>query len=351
MVLPRGLKSRTLRWVRTALFASVLTASGMTAGATFTNPVLPSGPDPWVTRVGKTYYLMVTRGDKLTIRKTNDITKVAAAPEVTVWTPPADGPNARSIWAPELHLIGRKWFIYYTAADSAHDDNLHRSIFVLENASPDPTKGTWIDRGRVNTRYSAIDATIFNYRNRFYFVYALQLGAESRLAIAQLRTPWTLQGPEVIISQPSKPWERAIYPINEAPEFILGPKGDLFLTFSASACTSDEYAIGLLSAPAGSNPLNPRAWTKSPGPVVSKAPDVAVFAPGHNGFFSSPDGKQHWIVFHANPGPSMGCTSNRGTWIEPFKFGADGRPVFSPPSGKQDRLAAPSGQATGPIRP
>jgi hypothetical protein len=89
MVLPRGLKSRTLRWVRTALFASVLTASGMTAGATFTNPVLPSGPDPWVIRVGKTYYLMVTRGDKLTIRKTNDITKVAAAPEVTVWTPPA----------------------------------------------------------------------------------------------------------------------------------------------------------------------------------------------------------------------------------------------------------------------
>jgi GH43 family beta-xylosidase len=345
----RSLKVEALRWVRTALCASLLTSSALTAGASFTNPILPSGPDPWVIRVGMTYYVMVTRGDKLTIRKTNDITRAAVAREVTVWTPPANGPNARSIWAPELHRIGRKWFIYYTAADSGHDDNLHRSIFVLENTSADPTQGSWIDRGRVNTRYSAIDATIFNYKKKVYFVYSLQLGSESWLAIAQLRTPWKLDGPEVVIARPNKAWERQIYPINEAPAFALGPKGDLFLTYSASACTSDEYAIGLLSAPAGSNPLNPRAWTKSPAPAVSKAPEVAVFGPGHNGFFTSPDGKQHWIVFHANPGPSMGCTSNRGTWIEPFTFDIHGKPVFIPPSGKQDQLQAPSGQSTEKI--
>jgi GH43 family beta-xylosidase len=131
------------------------------ATASFTNPILPSGPDPWIARSGKTYYLMVTRGDRLTIRKTTDITKVAAAPEVTVWTPPPAGPNARDIWAPELHQIGGKWFIYYAAADSAHPDNLHRGIFVLENDGPDPTVGRWIDRGRVNTKRSAIDATVF----------------------------------------------------------------------------------------------------------------------------------------------------------------------------------------------
>jgi GH43 family beta-xylosidase len=344
MVPSRRLNSGLLRWAKTALVASLLTVSGMATGKAFTNPILASGPDPWIIRDGKTYYMMVTGGGKLSIRKTNDITTVAAAREITVWTPPRDGPNARSIWAPELHRIGRKWFIYYTAADSAHDDNLHRSIFVLENASSDPTKGTWTDRGRVNTSYSAIDATIFNYRGSFYFVYSLQLGSESRLAIARLRTPWALQGHEVIISSPTNPWERQIYPINEAPEFVLGPKGDLFLTYSASACTSDDYSVGLLSAPPGSNPLDPRAWTKSRGPVLSKAPEVAVFGPGHNGFFTSPDGKQNWIVFHANPGPSMGCTANRGTWIQPFKFSANGRPVFVPPSGKQNLLAPPTGQ-------
>jgi hypothetical protein len=75
-----------------------------------------------------------------------------------------------------------------------------------------------------------------------------------------------------------------------------------------------------------------------------------VFGPGHNGFFTSPDGKQHWIVFHANPGPSLGCGAKRGIWIEPFIFGADGRPIFLPPSGPRDRLAPPSGQAAGRSR-
>jgi GH43 family beta-xylosidase len=61
-----------------ALCASLLTANGVATGASFTNPVLPSGPDPWILRVGKTYYFMVTRGDKLTIRKTNNLgTRVA----------------------------------------------------------------------------------------------------------------------------------------------------------------------------------------------------------------------------------------------------------------------------------
>jgi GH43 family beta-xylosidase len=335
---------------RAAGLASLgLIALGTIAAAPFSNPILPSGPDPWVLRVGKTYYLMVTRGNKLTIRKTNDITKVAAAPEVTVWNAPPAGPNSRDIWAPELHLLLGKWYIYYTAADSAHDDNLHRSIFVLENDGPDPTTGRWIDRGRVNTRYSGIDATVFEYQKKFYFVYSVQLGAESRLAIAQLRNPWTLGTPEVAISKPDHDWERQIYPINEAPDFLLGPKGQLFLTYSASACTSDDYAIGMLSAPAGANPLNPHAWSKSPDPVVSKAPEVAVFAPGHNGFFTSPDGRQHWMVFHANPGPSMGCTSNRALWIEPFIFGADGRPIFLQPSGRGDKLLPPTGQAAGPV--
>ena len=218
---------------------------------------------------------------------------------------------------------------------------------MLENDGPDPTEGRWIDRGRVNTAHSAIDPTVFEYRGKWYFVYSVQLGAASELAIARMGNPWTLIGPQVVISKPTHDWERQIYSVNEGPEFLEGPKGQLFLTFSASACTSDDYSIGLLSAPAGADPVNPRSWTKYPDSVVSKAPEVAVFAPGHNAFFTSPDGRQHWMVFHANPGPSMGCTSRRGIWIEPFIFGSDGRPIFLQPSGRGDQLAPPSGQATG----
>ena len=202
--------TRRARRLAAAGLAATLLAAGGAALADFANPVLPSGPDPWVARSGKTYYVMVTRADRLTIRKTTDISHLAEAREITVWKPPVAGPNARSIWAPELHQIGGKWFIYYTAADSAHDDNLHRAIFVLENDGADPTQGKWIDRGRVNIRHSGIDPTVFDYRGRYYFAYSIQLGAASMIAIARLANPWTLAGPEVVISRPTLPWERPI---------------------------------------------------------------------------------------------------------------------------------------------
>src|SRR4051812_38619849 len=88
----------------------------------FSNPLLPSGPDPWVTKEGADYYYMHTLVDRLAIWKTRDMSRLAGATQKTIWTPPATGPNARSIWAPELHRIAGTWYVYYTAADSDHDD-------------------------------------------------------------------------------------------------------------------------------------------------------------------------------------------------------------------------------------
>ena len=85
----------------------------------FTNPLLRSGPDPWIVRHRDTYYYMHTLGNRLAIRATKDVSRLADAPETVVWTPPATGPNAQSIWAPELHRIDGKWYLYYTAAARA----------------------------------------------------------------------------------------------------------------------------------------------------------------------------------------------------------------------------------------
>ena len=107
----------------------------------FTNPLLLSGPDPWVTKEGADYYYMHTLGDRLAIWKTRDLSQLDHAEQKTIWKPPASGPNSRSIWAPELHRIEGKWYVYYTAVDAAHDDDDHRGVFVLENSSPDPLSG------------------------------------------------------------------------------------------------------------------------------------------------------------------------------------------------------------------
>jgi GH43 family beta-xylosidase len=353
-------RGRVTSWGRIALpiLALTLFAGGsQQAGAqpseekrsTFTNPLLPSGPDPWVTREGDTYYYMHTLGDRLAIWKTTDISRLASVAPKTIWTPPAEGPNAQSIWAPELHRIDGKWYVYYSAAASGHDDDDHRGVFVLENSSADPTEGSWIDRGRVNTARPGIDGTSFSHRGQRYFVYSPYVGPDSVLAIARMTNPWTLAGEEVIIARPDLPWERqGGRQILEGPEFLPGPRGDLFMSYSASACWSDDYALGLLSAPPGSDPMDAAAWTKSPRPVLAKAPQNNVYATGHNGFFTSPDGTEQWIIYHANTGPDMKCTPKRSPRIQRVGWTADGRPDFPVPAAAGAPLTVPSaGQNKG----
>ena len=328
-----------------ACLAALLLAAPATARAddprAFANPLLPSGADPWIVREGDTYYYMNTLGDRLAIRATRDLTRLADAEEVVVWRAPKTGPNALSIWAPELHRIDGKWYIYYTAAAAGHDDDAHRGVFVLENAGSDPQRGQWVDRGKLATRYTGIDGTTFTYRGRRYFAYSPYIGTDSPIAIVAMANPWTLNGPETIVARPDQAWERqGGRQILEGPEFVEGPKGDLFLTYSGSACWSDDYAIGLLSAPAGSDPLDAAAWTKAPAPVIAKSPADNVYAPGHNGLFTSPSG-EHWIVYHANPGPDMKCTAKRSPRIQRFDFGADGRPRFPKPAGPATHLVPP----------
>ena len=301
------------------------------AGPAIANPILPSGADPWIVRHGRTYYYMNTLGDRLAIRATRDLSKLAAAREVVVWRP-SGGANAQSIWAPELHRIEGKWYIYYTAAAAGHDDDAHRGIFVLENAGDDPLAGTWVDRGRLATAHTGIDGTVFVDRGKLYFAYSPYVGSDSELAIVAMRDPWTLSGPETIIARPDQPWERqGGRQILEGPAVLRGPSGQLFMSYSGSACWSDDYALGMLQAKPGGDPLDAATWTKLPGPVLAKAPAAGIYAPGHNGFFEAGDGSA-WIVYHANPGPEMKCGARRAPHIQRVTFDRAGRPRLARPT-------------------
>lgn len=330
-----------------ALLLAVSTAEPATAvaGEIFRNPLLPSGPDPWVVQRDGNYYYTSTLGDRIALWKTRDIGRLAEAPVTVVWRAPASGPQSASVWAPELHSIDGKWYLYYTAADKAHDDDAHRHLFVLENISADPTQGQWVSRGMLKTEYNGIDPTVFQSHGRLYFVYSAYVGDHSDLIITPMTNPWTLGTPQVDIAQPTYPWEmQGGRKILEGPEFLEGPTGKLFLSYSASACWSDHYALGLLSAAPDANPLDPASWHKSPQPVFAESAANGVYAPGHNGFFQSPDGKQTWIIYHANGGPGWKCGPRRSPRIQQVHWRADGTPDFGVPVKAGVPLAVPSGQ-------
>ncbi len=116
------------------------------SSSTFTNPLLPTGPDPWVEYRDGFYYYMNTVGTNLTVWRTHNIADLGSAERKVVWTPPATGPYSHDIWALEIHFLSGKWYIYFAA--DGRTNQTHR-IWVVENASPDPFQGEWAFKGKV----------------------------------------------------------------------------------------------------------------------------------------------------------------------------------------------------------
>jgi GH43 family beta-xylosidase len=306
------------------------------ADTTFTNPLLSSGPDPWVIGKDTTYYYMNTLGDHLAIWPTGKMSALSKATPVTIWTPPATGSYSKEIWAPELHLFDNKWYMYFAADDG---NNFHHRIYVLENDAADPTSAAWTFKGKVadttNDRW-AIDASAFEYKGNRYLIWSGwpdTVNIEQDIYISQLSDPTTITGKRVLISSPTLSWERQGAPpaVNEGPEALLSPNGQLFLTYSASGCWTDSYSLGLLTLKPGGDPLSPGDWTKSQNPVFSTNGANGAYAPGHNGFFVSRDGTQNWLLYHANSMAGQGCGNARTPRMQSFSWNPDGTPNFGTP--------------------
>jgi GH43 family beta-xylosidase len=324
--------------------SSAQLSAGVASGATFKNPVLPSGPDPWVEYKDGFYYYMNTTGKNLTVWKTRSIADLATAEKKIVWTPPATGPYSHDIWAPEIHFLEGKWYIYFAA--DAKENTTHR-IWAIENSSPDPLQGEWKLKGKVTDASDkwAIDASVFEDRGKLYLIWSGWEGDENgtqSIYIARLKNPWTVDSPRTRVSTPQFPWEkvgdtpgawRPANPphidVNEGPE-ILKHGDKIFLIYSASACWTDDYALGMLTATSGSDLLDASSWKKSGSPMFHQSLANHVYATGHNSFFKGSDGSD-WILYHANSEPGQGCGEHRAPHAQPFTWNPDGTPNFGEP--------------------
>lgn len=312
---------------------------------TFANPILSSGPDPWVVKQGNTYYYTHTLGNRIALWKTAKITELRNTNPQTIWSAPASGPDSRNVWAPEVHYINNKWYAYYAADDG---NNVNHRMYALENSSADPLAGTWVWKGKVSdpTDKWAIDGTVFDHNGQLYFLWSGWEGnvdVQQNIYIAKMSNPWTIEGNRVLLSSPTLNWEKVGDPdVNEGPQYLKSPSGRVFIVYSASGCWTDEYSLGLLSLNNGGNPLNPADWAKMPTPVFTKT--ATAFGPGHNSFFKSADGTEDWIIYHANSQSGQGCGDNRSPRIQKFTWNADGTPNFGSPVSINTPIAKPAGE-------
>lgn len=335
------------------LQVGLIVAFATFAQPTFTNPLLPSGADPWTIYKDGYYYYTHTVGNRIVLWQTRSIANLKTAPQKTVFTPPPGTLFSRNLWAPELHFINNKWYIYF-AADSGRNED-HR-IWLLENASKDPMQGEWTMKGKVTDSSDkwAIDASVFQHRKQWYMIWSGWEGDTNRqqdIYIAKMKNPWTIEGRRVRISSPVFDWERhgdlndsnnpPHVAVNEGPQHLK--KGDnIFIVYSASGCWTDHYSLGLLTAGAESDLLDSLSWTKSAEPVFQTSVENGVYAPGHNSFFTSPDGTEDWILYHANSAPGKGCGRARSPRAQRFTWSRKGIPQFGVPVKEGAPLLLPS---------
>ena len=329
--------------------------SSGTPSTTLVNPLLPSGPDPYSWYKDGYYYYTHTTGNHIELWKARSMADLKTAPHKTIFTPPPGTPYSKDLWAPEVLFIEGKWYAYF-AADSTGNQS-HR-LFVLENASPDPFEGQWVMKGKIADPSDkwAIDGDVFSYKDSWYMVWSGWEGDVNRqqnIYIAKMKNPWTLEGQRIMISSPNHGWEQFgdIHSSNPAdPPHINvneGPQGlvhedNLFVVYSGSACWTDTYALGLLRLRTGGDPLDAGAWLKSAEPVFKQSPQNGIYATGHNSFFLSPDGRENWILYHANALPGQGCGNTRSPHAQPFGWNSDGSPDFGSPVKEGTPIAAPS---------
>jgi GH43 family beta-xylosidase len=246
---------------------------------------------------------------------------------------------SKHIWAPELHFLYGKWYIYYAGGEK--EDIWKIRPYVLECQGSDPMNDPWIEKGKMQRAAEdefsfeafSLDATVFENKGKWYYIWAEKVGVGkqiSNLYIAEMENGYTLKTVQVLLTTPDYDWERIGFWVNEGPG-ILKRNGKIYLTYSASE-TGTCYCVGMLTADANDDLLDPRSWKKERYPVLASCEEKGIYGPGHNSFTKDEDGNDI-IVYHARTETEIVgdplYNPNRHAMLMKVQWDENDRPVFS----------------------
>ena len=293
-------------------------------GGFFTNPVIPSdAPDPGVMFHDNRYYQVNTGGD------TNHAYPLRISSDLKTWNwsgyafTPGNGPTwaLNNFWAPELHKVGGKFHIYYSARQR---ENQQYAIGVGVSDTPE---GPYKDIGHplvTKNGMGLIDASYFKDSDGKHYVLWKEdgnaVGVRTPIYIQELDANGTsVVGTPTEILSNTLSWEGALV---EGPWLIKRGKY-YYLFYSGNGYADARYALGVARATAIRGP-----YTKYGNPII-KAQGYFQ-GPGHGSVLQTPSGE--WIhVYHSwingkvdkyPPGRVM--LVDRITWIDdwPMSYSA-----------------------------
>ncbi len=251
-------------------------------------------PDPYVLLDKGTYYMTFTCGGHIELWSADSLFDMEKrCRKEVIWRPPPGQPYSADLWAPELHALNGRWYLYF-AANHPNTGNRSHRMYVLAGpeANEDPMDpGKWNFYGNVVGMPDdqwAIDGTVITLHGTLYFVYSgWPFGVthdESRqeIFIIEMVSPTECKGKPVCISFPDLPYEfSGAKGINEGPQFLCSPDGKwMGIVYSCAGSWTSEYKMNVLYY-SGDNPLDMRSWCKSNHPLLqSSNDDTPPYAPG-----------------------------------------------------------------------
>ena len=308
----------------------------------YNEPWILQRADPYVVKADDGFYYFtasVPEYDRIVLRRSETLAGIADAEEHLIWKKHDSGIMSKHIWAPELHKVMGRWYIYFAGGEV--EDIWKIRPYVLECQSDDPIAGPWVEKGKMKCaeddefsfRAFSLDATVFEHRDKWYYIWAEKVGVGkqiSNLYIAEMKSPYELKTVQVLLTTPDYDWERVGFWVNEGPG-ILKRNGKIFMTYSASE-TGVAYCVGMLTADEDADLLDPKSWTKERYPVLKSDAEAVVYGPGHNSFTVNDEGEDV-MVYHARTesvieGDPL-YNPNRHAMLMKIRYDEKGYPVFS----------------------
>lgn len=303
----------------------------------------------WIAQRADPYVYKHTNGDYyftaslpeyngIALRCARSLKELQAAEEIMVWKKHESGPMSFHVWAPELHYLEGKWYIYFAAGEAENVWNIRP--YVLECTGDNPLMDAWVERGMMQCadedefsfRAFSLDATILQNKGKNYFIWAEKVGVGkqiSNLYIAEMESPLKLKTVQVLLTTPDYDWERKGFWVNEGPA-VIKHNGKIFVTYSASE-TGIDYCMGMMSVDENADLLDPKAWTKKRYPVLQSNDDRKIYGPGHNSFTKDEDDNDI-LVFHARTETEIVgnplYNPNRHAMLMKFGWNEEGEPIF-----------------------
>jgi arabinan endo-1,5-alpha-L-arabinosidase len=296
-------------------------------GGLFNNSVVGSDcPDPGVLKDGSTYYMVCTPGPGYPIRSSKDLVhwtykgKVFLAATKPAWA-------STHFWAPELHKVGAKYIVYFSAKRSIN------GVFAIGAAWSTSPTGPFTDIGKplvTEPAPGAIDAHyVRDASGKHYITWKVDGNAVGKPTPIKIR-PLAADGLSVTgtaktILSNTLSWEGALV----EGQWMIKQGSYYYLFYSGNGYASTSYGVGVARA---TSPLGP--FTKGAKILGSKG---AWAGPGHGSVVKGPSGA--WVhVYHAWVAGKVGQSPGRLVLVDRLQWSGGWPLMRTAPSSRSQPL-------------